>query len=368
MNIVIVATAGESLIKFRGPLIREWVKRGNCVTCISIEKPSEIEQEINELGASYYQVSGNRTGTSIIDGLRMIKKYKKAFKELKPDVCFLYMSKPIAFGGLAAISLKIKKIFVFQTGLEIAFYNKGFKNWIIRNVLKHLYKKVQKKSDTVFFMSHYDQQKMIEWKLVDKDKTFYVDGSGVDMDRFKKMPLPKDVSVLMVARLVWSKGIREYFEAAKIVKELRPTVRFALAGGLDVNSEAISESELNDLIKEGVIDYKGYLKDIRPVLEGSSIFVLPSYHEGKGTAILEAQACGRPIVTTDAPGCGETVIDGFNGFKVPVKNGKALAEKILYLIDNDHLISEMGNNAFEYCKKTFSSDIIVNQISDKMNV
>lgn len=368
MHIVIVATAGESLIKFRGPLIREWVKRGNRVTCISIENPSEMEHDIKELGASYYQVSGNRTGTSVVEGLRMIKKYKKAFKELQPDACFLYMSKPIAFGGLAAISLKIKKLYVFQTGLEIAFYSKGFKNWLVRIVLKHLFRKVQKKCDTVFFMSHHDQEKMIGWKLVDEKKTFYVDGSGVDMNKFKRTPLPKDISVLMTARLVWSKGIREYIEAAKYVKQLHPEVRFMLVGGLDENSEALSKDELDSLVNEGVIDYKGYLKDVRPALKEAAIFVLPSYHEGKGTAILEAQACGRVIVTTDAPGCSETVVDGYNGFIVPVKNGKALAEKILYLVDNSHLINEMGNNAYEYCKKTFSSDIIVNQISNEMEV
>lgn len=368
MHIIIVATAGESLIKFRGPLIKEWIKRGNKVTCISIENPSEIEQDIKDLGASYYQVSGNRTGTSVFDGIKMIKKYKKAFKELKPDICFLYMSKPIAFGGLAAISLKIKKIFVFQTGLEIAFYSKGLRNWAIRIVLKHLYKRVQKKCETVFFMSHYDQEKMIEWKLVRREKTYYVDGSGVDMVKFQRVPLPNEISVLMTARLVWSKGIREYIEAAKIVKESFPSTKFMLVGGLDENSEALSKDELNNLVKEGTIDYKGYLQDVRPALKQASIFVLPSYHEGKGTAILEAQACGRVIITSDAPGCSETVVDGYNGFIVPVRNGKALAEKIIFLIQNRQLIIEMGNNAYEYCKKTFSSEIIVNNISNKMNI
>ena len=368
MHIVIVATKGESLIKFRGPLIREWIKRGNKVTCISVEDPDEIENEIKELGANYYQVAGSRTGTSIFEGLSMIKKYKKAFAELKPDCCFLYMSKPIAFGGLAAISLKIKKIFVFQTGLEIAFYSRGVKNSLIRCILKFLYKRVQRKCDTVFFMCHADQEKMLNWRLVKPNQVCYIDGSGVDMQKFNKMQLPNNISVLMVARLVWSKGIREYIEAAKIVKSKYHNVNFSLVGGLDENSESLTKEELDQLVSDKIIDYKGYLKDVRPALQESSIFVLPSYHEGKGTAILEAQACGRVIITSDAPGCSETVVDGYNGFIVPVKNGKAIAEKIIYLIENENLIETMGNNAYDYCTKTFDSRIIVNTISDRMKV
>ena len=368
MHIVIVATAGESLIKFRGPLIKEWIKRGHNVTCISIENPCEIEQQIQELGASYYQVLGSRTGTSIFEGLKMIKKYKLAFKYLKPDACFLYMSKPIAFGGLAAISQKIKNIFVFQTGLEIAFYSRGVKNAVIRLALKFLYKKVQKKCNTVFFMCHSDLEYMIKHKLVSQGQTCYVDGSGVDMAKFFKMNLPQNISILMVARLVWSKGIREYIEAAKIVKKSFPNVKFILVGGLDENSESLSKQDLDKLVAEEVVDYRGYLSDVRSALQDSSIFVLPSYHEGKGTAILEAQACGRVIITTNAPGCSETVIDGYNGFIVPTRNAYELAQKIMFLIKNPEEIKRMGDNAYEYCKKTFSSEIIVNAISNRMKL
>ena len=368
MHIVIVATSGESLIKFRGHLIKEWIKKGNRVTCISIEEPSLMEKDINKLGANYYQVGGNRTGTSLIEGIKMIKKYRMAFAALKPDVCFLYMSKPIAFGGIAAIKEKIKKIYVFQTGLEIAFYSKGIKNFLVRIVLKILYRHVQKRSTKVFFMCRSDQEKMIKWKLVDKKKTCYVDGSGVDMSFFKQKPVPQGINVLMVARLVWSKGIREYLHAAKMVHSKYPESHFVLVGGLDENSEALSKDELNSLINDGTIIYKGYQNDVRPFLEECSIFVLPSYHEGKGTAILEAQSVGRVIVTTNAPGCSETVIDGYNGFLVPVKDGDALADKIIYLINNPALITEMGKNAHDYCSKVFSSDIITCAICKNMDL
>jgi glycosyltransferase involved in cell wall biosynthesis len=368
MRLVIASTAGESLIKFRGHLIGEWVRRGCEVWCISIEPKEDIEKSITALGAHYYQVEGNRTGTSVLDGLRMISKYKKAFNDIKPDACFLYMSKPIAFGGIAAIQCNIKEMYVFQTGLEIAFYSTGIHNSIIRCVLKILYRYVHAHCKTVFFMCHEDEKKMLSWKLVSQNQAYYVDGSGVDMKKFTRQDLPEGPVVLMVARLVWSKGIREYVEAAKLVKLKYPNVRFLLVGGLDENSEALSKAELNNLTKAGIIEYKGYQNDVRPFLKECSIFTLPSYHEGKGTAILEAQAVGRPIVTTDAPGCSETVIDGYNGFIVPAHSGVELAKKIEMLVKDSTLRETMANNAYEHCKKTFAAEIISNNICNRMGI
>lgn len=368
MRIVIVATAGESLIKFRGNLIKEWIKRGCEVWCISIESPEEMEEDIKKLGAKYYQVSGSRTGTSISEGFRMINKYKKAFKEIKPDLCFLYMSKPMAFGGIAAIRCGIKRIIVFQTGLEIAFYSKGIKNAFLRMVLKTLYKYVHKHCETVFFMCHEDEKKMLKWKLVKEEQVCYVDGSGVNMKHFSRHELPKKASVLMVARMVWSKGIGEFVEAAKILKNKYPKAEFVLVGGQDENSEALSKDELEELKQLPYIDYKGYHNDVRPFLKECSIFVLPSYHEGKGTAILEAQAVGRPIVTTKAPGCSETVIDGYNGFLANTRDAVDLAKKIELLIIDENKREEMANNAYEHCKKTFDSEIICKNMCERMGL
>lgn len=368
MRIAIVATAGESLIKFRRHLIKEWVKRNCEVWCISIEDPCVMKQRISELGAEYCQVSGNRTGTSIVDGIGMIHRYKKAFKKIKPDLCFLYMSKPVAFGGIAAIQCKIPRIVVFQTGLEIAFYSAGLKNLFIRQVLKILFKYVHGSCETVFFMCHEDERKMLKWGLVNPEQVCYVDGSGVDMNHFARTDLPGEAIVLMVARLVWSKGIREYLEAARLVKKKHPEVRFLLVGGIDENSEALSKREVNELRKEGVIEYKGYHDDVRPYLEECSIFVLPSYHEGKGTAILEAQSVGRPVITTTAPGCSETVIEGYNGLLVPVKNARMLADRIEYLVVHPEERQRMADHAYQFCKKKFESGIICSSICERLKI
>jgi len=360
MKIAIVATSGESLVNFRGKLIQEWINLNHEVTCISVENPSSVAESINKLGAKYYQVAGDRTGTGILNGFNMIADYKKAYRDINPDLVFLYMSKPIAFGGIAAIRSNIKRIIVFQTGLEIAFYSTGIKNAFIRIVLKMLYWYVQRRAEAVFFMCHEDQRKMIQWHLVKEEQTAYVDGSGVDMQHFVKTPLPIEPVVCMIARLVWSKGIREYIEAARIIKKMRPElkVKFQLVGGLDTNSESLSKDELEVLTKQGVVEYCGYQNNVLPYLQKCSIFVLPSYHEGKGKVILEAQAVGRPIITTTAPGCSETVVEGYNGYKVPAHDAAALAKKIIYLAEHPEIREIMSENAYKYCKKTFDVNII----------
>lgn len=369
MRIVIVASSTESLVKFRGHLIKEWIKRGNEVCCISIECATDVQEMLNQLGnVSYYQVAGSRTGTSIVEGFQMIQRYKKTFQQIRPDACFLYMSKPIAFGGIAALLCQIPHIYIFQTGLDIPFYSKGIKNFIIRQVLKLLYGYVQRRAEAVIFMCHEDEKKMLKWGLVKEKQTFYVDGSGVDMDKFSKQVLPEEPIVLMVARLVWSKGVREYIEAARTVKQQYPKTRFLLVGGLDENSEALNKEELNQIVHEGVVEYLGYQNDVRPFLKMCSIFVLPSYHEGKGTAILEAQAIGRPIITTTAPGCSETVIEGYNGMLVPPKDSEALANAIIHLVVDKNLRQKMANNAYDFCSRTFDSRMICEKICKIMRL
>ena len=368
MRIIISASSGISLTNFRGELIKEWVKRGHEVICTSIEPEEEMNYIISTLGAKYYCVPGTRTGTNVFCGLKMIWEYIKAYKHLKPDLCFLYMGKPIAYGGLAAILCGIKRVVVFVTGLEMAFYSAGINNSIIRTVLKKMFKIVHSRSELVFFMNQDDYKNMLKWNLVTKKQSVIVNGSGVDLNHFKKKPMPELDVVCMIARLVWSKGIREYIEAARIVKQQYPGVRFLLVGGLDENQEALTEKELQEVVDSGIIEYCGFAKDVRPYLETCSIFVLPSYHEGNGRSIVEAEATGRPVITTDAPGCRETVVDGYNGFLVPPKDGKALAEKICILLDNEELKMTMAENSYNYCVDKYDVRKVNRVFLEKMNM
>lgn len=366
-----IATNGVSLINFRGKLIEELVQRGYEVVCVSIEDDSEIGEAIRNLGARYVQVSGDRTGVGLLSGFSMIKRYMNFFKNEKPDISFMYMSKPIAFGSLAARLTKTKHYNILVNGLENAYYRTGIKDFIVRCVMSFLYKNASKKADNIFFQNHDDMNYFSEHKLLKKDSNAYVvNGSGVDMTHFTREELPDEPVILMVARLLWSKGIREFLSAITTVKQKNPQTKVLLVGGLDNNDEALTKDELDDFITKADIEYCGFASDVRPFLKRCSIFVLPSYHEGCPRCVLEAMATARPIVTTDVPGCKETVVDGVNGFIVPCRNSEALAEKINELVENAELRKAMAQKSFEMCEEKFEvgkvNDFIIERIEKEI--
>ncbi len=368
MKICIVATSGVSLTNFRGCLIKKLVQKGHEVICISIESKEIMEESIAKLGASYFQVEGNRTGIGIKSAIKMISAYKKALKKIKPDMCYLYMSKPIAFGGWTAIKVKVPHINILVNGLENAYYRKGMKDWLVRCVMNFFYRKVGRKADNVFVQNHDDYQYFLSHRICSKDNMCVIAGSGVDMNYFARKPLPKEPVVLMVARLLYSKGICEYLKAISIVKEKNQKVKFMLVGGCDTNDEAISREQLEKYIQEYDIEYCGHANDVRPFIEQCSIFVLPSYHEGLPRSVLEALSMGRPVITTNAPGCRETVIDGRNGYIVPVRDSQILAERILNLANDINMREKMSEESYLLCSEVFEVNKINEQIIKKMGV
>jgi glycosyltransferase involved in cell wall biosynthesis len=368
MRIVISASNGRSLVNFRGSLIKEMVHRGHEVICTSIEPQEEMKEEISKLGAGYYCIPGTRTGINIFKNIIMLISFIKAYRVLKPDLCFVYMSKPVVFGGLAAILCRIRHLVVFVTGLEVVFYSKGIKNIILRIILIILFKIVHSQCDSVFFMNKDDYARMLRWRIVKREQAILVNGSGVNLEHFTRKDMPEADLVCMTARLVWSKGIREYAEAAEIVRMKYPQVKFILIGGLDENPEALTEQELDAIVKKGYVHYYGYAEDVRPYLEACTLFVLPSYHEGNGRSIVEAEAVGRPIITTTAPGCCETVIDGFNGFLVPPRDGKALADKIILILENRILKMNMAQYSYQLCCEKYDVRMINQIFIDNMRL
>ncbi len=368
MKVVIAASSGVSLTNFRGNLIRDIVAKGHEVICISCEPPEEMTDSVAALGASYIQVPMSRTGTAFLEDLKTIRIFKQVLKELSPDVFFAYMSKPIAYGGMAAKMLKIPNMYVLVSGLEIAFYSKGLKNAVVRTVLKTLFGNTHKACRRIFFQNPDDYAAFKRFGIVKESQAVIVGGSGVDMEHFAQKPLPDAPVVLMVARLVWSKGIREYLRAAQIVKEKRPDVRFLLVGGLDTNPESLTKEELETYIESSTIEYLGHSGDVREHLERCSIFVLPSYHEGTPRSVLEAMATGRPIITTDAPGCRETVKEGYNGYLVPVGDSEQMAARILELAEDADLRQTMANHSHDLCVEKYEVHKVNRQMIEEMEL
>lgn len=358
MRIVLSASDGNSLIRFRGNLIQSMVACGHEVICLSGEPEEEMAPRLSPLGASYRRVPLSRTGTSPVEDFKTLLAYRRLLRELRPDVYFGYMSKPVAYGGTAARLCRVPHIHILVTGLEIAFYSTGLKHAVVRFVLKRFFKFAHKRAETVFFQNPDDYEAFLRMRLVTRQQSVLVNGSGVDMAEFPRQPLPDSPVFLMVARLVWSKGIREYLYAAQKLKAACPDASCLLVGGLDTNPESLTREELEQAVKGSGLVYCGQTDDVRPYLRRCSVFVLPSYHEGTPRSVLEAMSTGRAIITTDAPGCRETVRDGYNGLLVPVKDGESLYLAMNRLARDDALRQEMAVHSWELCREKYEVGLV----------
>lgn len=368
MKIIVSASDGRSLLDFRGCLVKDLVARGHEVVCLSCEPPEEMEKAVADLGASYRMVPMSRTGTNVFSDLKTMRAYRRVISEIAPDHYFAFMSKPVAYGGYAAAKCKVPHINVLINGLEIAFYSGGFKNKIVRTILTFLYKRVHRRCDNLFFQNPDDFHTFEKLGIAQAHNSTIVHGSGVDMEHYARVPLAGEPVFLMAARLVWSKGIREYLAAARLVKERVPNARFLLVGRLDNNPESLTAEELADFVNAGIVEHLGFSEDVRKQIAASSVFVLPSYHEGTPRSVLEAMSMGRAIITTDAPGCRETVVEGENGYQVPVGDHEELAERMIRLAEDAALRERMGEASYARCLALFEVHDVNRVMIEQMNL
>jgi len=198
--------------------------------------------------------------------------------------------------------------------------------------------------------------------LVRENKTVIINGSGVNLDKFKPTSYPSEPAFLFIGRLIKDKGIIEYLKACKIVKRKYPKIRCLLVGPYDSNPSALRKEELQTYIDDGIIEYFGEQMDVRPFISQCTTYVLPSYREGTPKTVLEAMAMARPIITTDSPGCRETVINNVNGFLIPVRNIEVLADKMIWMIKNMNKLNDMGEKSYKICKKKFDVKKVNNKI------
>src|SRR5690606_30161438 len=231
-------------------------------------------------------------------------------RRLKPDFSLAYTIKPVIYGNVAAWLARVPARFALITGLGYAFQGEaGQRSWLKR-IVQNLYGFALAKVTKVFFQNPDDEALFYDLGILDlsNPKTVVVNGSGIDVDSFTVAHFPETTQFLLIARLLGDKGIREYVAAANRVKQKYPEVCFGLVGWIDENPNAISEDELQRWIDSGAVHFYGRLSDVKPVIAQSSVYVLPSYREGTPRTVLEAMSMGRPIITTDAPGCRETVV------------------------------------------------------------
>jgi glycosyltransferase involved in cell wall biosynthesis len=363
---LMIAGYPSSILNFRGAFLRSLIAEGFevHVAVPDLSANSKLRERIELLGIQTHQFHLKRVGTNPFSDLRTFCQLCFLTRKIRPDFVLSYTVKPVIYGSIAAWLSGVPRRFALITGLGYSFmWDDDKRTWLGR-IVTALYSLSLRCVEKVFFQNPDDEELFNKLSIIKsvENKSVVVNGSGVDVGVFNVVDFPEDPQFLMIARLLVDKGVREYVKAASIVRSVYPNVRFGLAGWLDSNPNAITRNELNSWLGAGVVEYFGFLEDVRPVIAQSSVYVLPSYREGTPRTVLEAMSMGRPIITTEAPGCRETVLDGYNGFLVPVRSIEALASAMLKFLEQPELIAEMGKRSREIAEAKYD----VNAVNEKM--
>lgn len=353
MKIAVMSSHTPSLFWFRMDMMREFIRRGHEVVAIGNEPEAEWGEKFRESGIRYRAVCVQRNGTNPFGDLKTYRSVKKTLKEERPDKIFAYQAKTVIYGGMAAHRLGIRGFYPLIAGVGSVFLSGGGKAKLLRKILVTEYRVGMKHAERVFFQNPDDVAVFCRRGIVDKSRVVMLNGSGVNLEKFQVQPLPKTPAFLCISRLIRDKGVYEYLQAAGIVKERYPAVRFLLVGPYDTNPSALKPEELQPYADAGIVEYFGEQADVRPYLAQCSVFVLPSYREGTPKTVLEAMASGRAVITTDAPGCRETVRDGENGYLVPVREVSALAERMTELLCHPETVARMARRGREMVEEKF---------------
>lgn len=353
MKFILISPKNRTVYNFRGDLIKAIKAKGYEVV---VTGPDETDVEkIEELGARFCVIPMQKNGTSIFGDIKYCLRLIKFFREEKPDVTLGYTIKPVIYGSIAAKLAGVKNINAMITGGGYVFLSHG----IVSKIAKTLYKFGLRSADNVIFQNSDDLSEFCNTKLVKKTKCHVVNGSGVNLEHFTLSTYPETISFFMLSRILKSKGVGEYLEAARIVKEKHPEVKFYLLGKYEYEmQDAIPQNEVEEYINGGIVERFEETDDVRPYYSMCSVYVLPSYREGTPRTVLEAMATGRAVITTDAVGCRETVKDGVNGYLVPVGDSKVLADRMTDFIQNPELIKTMGTESLNYVREKFDVEKI----------
>ena len=362
-RILLIGTTAECVYNFRKDLILALVAKGYRVYAFTTDNiPSELEK-ISALGATPVSYVFNRGGLNPLDEIKNTIILYKKIKKINPHLVLSYFAKPAIFGTIAAKMAKVPKIFAMLEGLGYTFTEQpeglSTKTKIIRKSQIALFKIAFPLADGVIFLNPDDPKDLLYQNNIQAKGIYILGGIGINLNSYSysSKSLEENINFIFVGRLLKEKGIKEFIDAAKIVKFQYPSARFIVLGAIDdSNLGSLTAADVKGLVESNLIIYPGRVDNVVEWLENSDVFVLPSYYrEGIPKSTQEAMAIGRAVITTDVPGCRETVIDGVNGFIVPKWNPQALAEKMIYFIENPEKISEMGDESYKIAQDKFDS-------------
>lgn len=311
-----------------------------------------------EMNISLYSVTASNRSVAVKENLTLISKLRQIIRQISPDIVFTFQLKPNTFGVIAAHKAGVKRIFSMVEGAGDPFINTGLKWASIRFVVCSLYRRALKYADKVIFLNKDDQKEFIDRKLVKADRTIVIPGIGVDLERFTFKPVKNYKNVLMIARMLKTKGVLDYCKVAREVKKTHPDVTFNYLGA----EGTVKLSDIQEYIDEGSINYLGTTNDVRPYLAECSLLMLLSYREGMPMSVMEAEATGRAIITTDTIGCRDAIRNEYNGVLVKLHDVDQTVEKVCRFIDHPDQIAVMGENSRNFAKKNFDKQIINRRI------
>ena len=359
-RIVILANSDIGLYKFRRELIQQLIDQGNRVY-IALPDGGFIKQ-MELMGCKFINTYVDRRGLSLRRDLRLLWSYQKILNEIKPDLVITYTIKPNLYGGMTCRWKRIPYA-VNITGLGTAFQ----KNGLLKQFIIMLYKIALKKAKVVFFENSGNLQELLTFKVLDHEQACLLNGAGVSLEEYQyyKYPPANQIRFLFIGRVMKEKGIDELVEVAKRLKKTYDNVFFDIVGPMEDDYQ----KKMDNLVSEKIVEYYGYQEDVRPFIRKCHCFVLPSYHEGMANTLLEAGAVGRPLITSDIPGCREAVNDKKSGFLVKVKEEECLYEKITRFIDIPYNEREkMGIASCEIIRKKFDKKNVVSMTIGSLDI
>ena len=364
---MIISPKNRTVYNFRGDLIKALQAKGFEVL---VTGPDQTEREmIDALGVRFVELPMNKTGTDPLADLRYCLSLWKLIRKERPDRILAYTVKPVVYGGLAARLAGHRHFYSLITGGGYIFAASTLKARLLGLVVRTLYRASLSSSRATIFQNDDDRQEFIGRGLVKGDKTRVVAGSGVNLDAFPAAPMPADPSFLMVSRLLGSKGVMEYLQAAALVRQSHPHARFALVGQYeDTMQDALSREAIDHYFETGIVARHGETDDVRPFYRDCGVYVLPSYREGTPRTVLEAMATGRPVITTDTNGCRDTVQEGVNGFLVPPRDARALAERMSWCLQHPDQLAAMGEASRRLCEEQYDVHLVNRSMLDMMGV
>jgi glycosyltransferase involved in cell wall biosynthesis len=369
-NIALLCNNAASVRLFRGPLIAEMVRRGYRVSVFAPDFSAEDRQHVAGLGAEPVDFRMERTGANPARDTFVIIGLARRLRRLRIDACIGFMTKLVIYGSIAGFLAGVADRYSMIEGLGYFFTEGGAsaRKAVIRRVITILYRLSLPLNRVLFVLNPDDARDLAAMGALGRTRVVVLDGTGVDPGEFPVAPPPAGPArFLLVGRLLREKGVREFAAAADRLKREHPDARFVLVGPEDTNPGGIGAAEVRDWVARGTVEWPGPVADTRPWYRDASVYVLPSYREGMPRTTLEAMATGRPVITTDAPGCRETVAgagapgpdgvrEGENGLLVPVGDAAALAAAMERFLREPGLAARMGAASRRLVEERFAAD------------